>query len=319
MTVKSMMMLALMAVSVGTWAEGEAETASPETPVSELDFESVKARAENGDVAAMDELSMRYRRGMGVRVNNKEANRWIMAAASNGNERAIGVCYSEGLGVEKDFKEAFKWYRKAADKGDLCAMNNVWAWCLGSRRAQHIEEEEFPAEEAMRLLRFAADRGLGVAMTNLGSCYEVGTMVEKDEIEAVKWYRKAAEKGDAIAINRLVRYYDQEAEKWRQRASGSGLYVPRRRTGEGAAIKRSEGDSLRSRRLRRMIDEQREKKERELKRQEEMEREKQERAAFERDLERARMMEELEHLKKEFEELREQKLQEAAQQDRKDD
>lgn len=282
MTVKSMMMLTLMAVSVGTWAEGEPETASPETPISELDFESVKARAENGDVAAMDELSMRYRRGMGVRVNNKEANRWIMAAASNGNERAIGVCYSEGLGVKKDFKEAFKWYRKAADKGDLCAMNNIWACCLGSSRAQHIEEEEFPAEEAMRLLRFAADRGLGVAMTNLGSCYEVGTMVEPDEIEAIKWYRKAAEKGDAIAINRLVRYYDQEAEKWRQRASGSGLYVPRRRAGENAAIKRSEGDSLRSRRLRRMI---------------EME----------------------EQRKKAFEELREQKLQEAAQQDRKDD
>ena len=40
-------------------------------------------------------------------------------------------------------------------------------------------------------------------MTNLGEMYEEGRGVDKDEKEAVRWYRKAAEKGDKEAQKRL--------------------------------------------------------------------------------------------------------------------
>ena len=37
----------------------------------------------------------------------------------------------------------------------------------------------------------------------LGVCYQYGTGVEKDEVEAVKYYKMAADQGDADAQNNL--------------------------------------------------------------------------------------------------------------------
>ena len=39
--------------------------------------------------------------------------------------------------------------------------------------------------------------------------YANGTGVEKDDAEAVRWYRKAADKGEALAMSNLGRMYDQ--------------------------------------------------------------------------------------------------------------
>ncbi|MCX6926327.1 MAG: tetratricopeptide repeat protein, partial [Verrucomicrobia bacterium] len=47
--------------------------------------------------------------------------------------------------------------------------------------------------------RKAADQGNAIAQFNLGGCYYGGEGVPKDYIEAVKWYRKAADQGDADA------------------------------------------------------------------------------------------------------------------------
>jgi len=41
--------------------------------------------------------------------------------------------------------------------------------------------------------------GHSSAQYNLAVCYENGTGVEKDEQEAVEWYKKAAEQGYASA------------------------------------------------------------------------------------------------------------------------
>ena len=45
----------------------------------------------------------------------------------------------------------------------------------------------------------AAEQGDTDAQNNLGTCYENGTGVEKDEQKAVEWYQKAAEQGNATA------------------------------------------------------------------------------------------------------------------------
>jgi len=41
-------------------------------------------------------------------------------------------------------------------------------------------------------LRRAAEQGDSVAQCNLGNSYHKGNGIDKDEREAVKWYRKAA-------------------------------------------------------------------------------------------------------------------------------
>ena len=76
--------------------------------VEDMDFDTLKALAESGNATAMCELGSRYRRGVGVRLDNEVAEKWIMKAASNGNERAVGLCYDAGYGVPRDKKEAVK-------------------------------------------------------------------------------------------------------------------------------------------------------------------------------------------------------------------
>ena len=57
--------------------------------------------------------------------------------------------------------------------------------------------------EAVKWYRKAAEQGLEGAQCNLGIMYENGYGITKDLDEAVKWYRKAAEQGNAEAKKRL--------------------------------------------------------------------------------------------------------------------
>ena len=55
----------------------------------------------------------------------------------------------------------------------------------------------------MKWYRKAAEQGDADAQYNLGISYDRGEGVPQDYVEAVKWYRKAAEQGDADAQNKL--------------------------------------------------------------------------------------------------------------------
>jgi TPR repeat protein len=57
--------------------------------------------------------------------------------------------------------------------------------------------------EAVKWFRKAADQGDAKAQLNLGACYFRGEGVKQDKAEAVKWYRKAAEQGYELAIKAL--------------------------------------------------------------------------------------------------------------------
>ena len=62
--------------------------------------------------------------------------------------------------------------------------------------------------EAMKWYRLAAEQGNANAQNALGSYYEQGEVVPKDHAEAIKWFRKAAEQGHEIAQANL----DSEVE-----------------------------------------------------------------------------------------------------------
>ena len=51
----------------------------------------------------------------------------------------------------------------------------------------------------------AAEQGHDVAQAELGRLYAEGVGIEKDETEAVKWYRMAAEQGIAVAEEALAK------------------------------------------------------------------------------------------------------------------
>jgi TPR repeat protein len=61
--------------------------------------------------------------------------------------------------------------------------------------------------EAMKWYRLAADQGNAGAQSNLGNMYEFGQGVPQNYAEAMKWYRLAADQGNADAQNNLGNMY----------------------------------------------------------------------------------------------------------------
>jgi len=57
--------------------------------------------------------------------------------------------------------------------------------------------------EALKWYRRAAEQGDAAAQYNLGQMYRTGQGVPQDHAEALKWYRRAAEQGDADAQHNL--------------------------------------------------------------------------------------------------------------------
>ena len=59
--------------------------------------------------------------------------------------------------------------------------------------------------DSARWYRKAADAGNAQGMNNLGAMYTTGTGVAKDAAVAVRWYRKTADAGDQDAKDSLKR------------------------------------------------------------------------------------------------------------------
>ena len=66
--------------------------------------------------------------------------------------------------------------------------------------SQRVERDD---KEAVKWYRRAAEQGHAIAQNNLGMMYGRGRGVKQDHAEAVKWYRRAAEQGFARAQNFL--------------------------------------------------------------------------------------------------------------------
>jgi TPR repeat protein len=58
--------------------------------------------------------------------------------------------------------------------------------------------------QAVKWFRLAADQGDVIAQCNMGLCYHRGDGVEKDERKSVKWYRLAAKQTDTGATGALM-------------------------------------------------------------------------------------------------------------------
>ncbi len=61
--------------------------------------------------------------------------------------------------------------------------------------------------EAVKWYRLAAEQGAAEAQNSLGFMYDTGRGVQQDDVEAVKWYRLAAEQGNAAGRYSLGAMY----------------------------------------------------------------------------------------------------------------
>ena len=103
------------------------------------------------------------------------------------------------------------------------------ALLCGAGMANGQESEE--VRWFIKATKIEAEQGDSVAQTLLGVMYALGQGVPQDNVEAVKWYRKAAEQGVATAQNQLGDMYFRgrgvtknsvESAKWYRKAAEQG-------------------------------------------------------------------------------------------------
>ena len=107
---------------------------------------------------------------------------------------------------DPNFKEALKWYMKAAEQGDASALNNLGCMYF---MGDGVEESE---EKAFKLFHKSAEIGNDSSQYNVGLMMHegVGSMTNKEE--AVKWIRLAAEQGHAEAQTMLNNILKEESQ-----------------------------------------------------------------------------------------------------------
>ena len=135
---------------------------APAFPADELAaYQSLRGRAESGDVGAQAALAVCYRDGKGVAKDDARAMQWAHRAADAGNADAmdfIGHAYLRGAVVKRNPAIAFGYFKAAADKSAQAAFN-------------------------------------------LGQCYFGAQGTEQDCAKAIEWWTKAAAKGHGRAAS----------------------------------------------------------------------------------------------------------------------
>jgi hypothetical protein len=175
--------------------------------------------ADQGNAHAQYTLGSAYRYGWGVAPNDAQAVNWYRKAAENGNvdaQHTLGDAYRYGrMGLVTNFAEAAKWYRKAADQGNADAQYSLGSCYFAGQGVpqDHAEAEkwylkaaETRGKQAQSISNFAtsqleaAEKGGVQAELSLAYSLKMGIFGQKkDPKEAAKWYREAAEKGNASA------------------------------------------------------------------------------------------------------------------------
>ena len=180
-------------------------------------------------------LGQCYLRGAGVEQSGAEAEKWLRRAAEQGHEEAAALLRSV---VEKPqpSREALTLdtlpdWCEAAEKGEAQAQYEIAAYFLNhpdpawdsdvERYLSMAVEQEHPQacllrgemllpgqpEQAVKLLRSAAEGGELRAMVLLGECYAQGKGVEQDLAQAEAWFVAAARRGSGEDMLKLALRY----------------------------------------------------------------------------------------------------------------
>jgi TPR repeat protein len=104
-------------------------------------------------------------------------------------------------------EDALELARKTATKEVSVADTQVEIWYRTGEAYYLGKGVPKNYNEALKWYRKAAEQGHALAQNSVGACCEKGRGVPQDHTQAVKWYRKAAEQGEAYAQNNLGACY----------------------------------------------------------------------------------------------------------------
>lgn len=139
---------------------------------------------------------------------------WYHKAAEQGHAKAqnfLGESYRNGDNVKQSLTEAIKWFRLAAAQGEPDAQLSLGALLF---YGEGITQDR---AEALALYRKAArqrvnDRVRASAELNIGHMHKCGDVVKRSWNRAIRWYLKAAARGNVAAMHWLGRIYNGQAE-----------------------------------------------------------------------------------------------------------
>lgn len=184
--------------------------------------------ARRGNVEAQFKLGEMYLEGNGVAQNQERARDWLQKAAEDGHGESaylLARMYRDGLGGAEDQTLADHWLYKSAVRG-YGAAEELLSWI---KSFGHTYDKTVSPEAVRRL----AEDGDAEAQYQLGlRCY-LGKGGEKRDLpQAVKWFERAAGKGQILAMRNLAQILGrgttgvaadpQAAKAWAERASRAG-------------------------------------------------------------------------------------------------
>lgn len=204
-------------------------------------FEWYEKAAEQGHTEAMIQLSSCYISGIGTQVDKNLGVEWLKKATESGNQKTdstlqkyltgiedikesaarllasgerektsspyiVALLYEYGIGTGKNDEKAFYWFEKAASQGEIEAIG-----FLGKHYLYGIGVSQ-DVKKGIELLQKGAELGSVHAELALAHIYENGPFgIEKNIDNAVKWYRKAAERGSEDAKRALEKLDSEDS------------------------------------------------------------------------------------------------------------
>ena len=109
-----------------------------------------------------------------------------------------------GFMLTTAYGQDFEATKQAAEKGDPAAQVQLGTMYNSGEKDYGVPKNN---AEAIKWYRLAAEQGYAQGENDLGNMYREGEGVAKDHAEAAKWYKLAADQNHAGSLNHLGWYY----------------------------------------------------------------------------------------------------------------
>jgi TPR repeat protein len=176
--------------------------------------------ANQGLPNAKNNLGVMYAAGQGVPQDFQQAVALFLDAANQGFPLAmdnLADMYEKGFGVRPSKEEAWKWRDKAHSGGFTEKKDVMHVTRLGQAEYQKALEfyYQWKFAEAAPFFQQAAEKGHPEAQLILGTLYQYGQGIHKDEEQAKYWTQEAAKQGHTMEDNRdrVLIYSSEEKSK----------------------------------------------------------------------------------------------------------
>ena len=151
-------------------------------------------KAEKGDAVAQAEIAGAYMalggslEQAGAGDDYSESLKWARMAAEKDIGEAfwvLALAYEHGRGVDEDIQQAVRYYEMGANLGHPNCQHSLGCYYA---RGEVVEEDH---RKAFDLFLKSAEQGYGLAMRDVGRCYQFGSGTMGNMKTAVEWYEKA--------------------------------------------------------------------------------------------------------------------------------